>query len=246
MKLEHKFSVPAGLDTVWRALQDPELVAPCMPGATLTNVDGAEFAGTVKVKLGPISLLYKGAGEFLEQDEDTRRLVIKAAGKDARGNGTAAATVTVTLAAASESATDGTVHTDLNITGRPAQLGRGMISEVGGKILDTFAGNLATKLADGNGTAATAGPEAVADADSPKTTDERPAEPEATARPKLSVVNDSAPEEEEHAAPSGRTDETEAIDLLGFAGPSVMKRLAPVLIVGILVLLVVVFRRRSR
>ena len=92
MKLEHSFTVPAELDTVWQAVLDPERVAPCMPGATLTEVEGDTFKGQVKVKLGPISLLYKGAGEFLSQDPDTNTVVIKAAGKDARGNGTAAAT----------------------------------------------------------------------------------------------------------------------------------------------------------
>jgi uncharacterized protein len=146
VKLEHSFTVPADLDTVWEAVLDPERVAPCMPGASLTEVDGDDFKGAVKVKLGPISLLYKGSGEFLSKDADTRTVVIKASGKDARGNGTAAATVTVTLTAAGTSTT-GAVATDLSITGKPAQFGRGLISEVGGKILDTFATNLAAKLA---------------------------------------------------------------------------------------------------
>ena len=99
MKLEHSFTVPAELETVWQAVLDPERVAPCMPGATLTEVDGDAFKGSVKVKLGPISLLYKGSGEFLSKDAAARTVVIKASGKDARGNGTASATVTVTLRA---------------------------------------------------------------------------------------------------------------------------------------------------
>lgn len=151
MRLEHQFSVPAPPDVVWAAVIDPERVAPCMPGATLTAVDGAEFSGGVKVKLGPVSLMYKGSGEFLETDEQARRVVIKASGKDARGNGTAAATVTVTLAEEG-AGTKGTVVTDLTVTGKPAQFGRGMIVEVSGKILDTFASCLATKL-DANGAA---------------------------------------------------------------------------------------------
>ncbi|HEU5110168.1 MAG TPA: SRPBCC family protein, partial [Micromonosporaceae bacterium] len=138
VQLEHTFRVPADLDTVWQAVLDPELVAPCMPGATLTAVDGSAFSGQVKVKLGPISLLYKGAGEFLETDEQARKVIIKASGKDSRGNGTAAATVTVALRA-DGAETVGSVLTDLSITGKPAQFGRGMISEVGGKILDSFA-----------------------------------------------------------------------------------------------------------
>src|SRR5687768_12330348 len=100
-----------------------------MPGATLSKVEGSNFSGTVKVKLGPISLLYKGSGELLETDEQASRVVIKASGKDSRGNGTASATVTVTLRADGD-ATAGSVHTELSITGKPAQFGRGMISEV--------------------------------------------------------------------------------------------------------------------
>jgi carbon monoxide dehydrogenase subunit G len=146
LKLEHSFTVPADLDTVWQAVLDPERVAPCMPGATLTEVEGDAFKGSVKVKMGPISLLYKGTGEFLSKDADARTVVIKASGKDARGNGTASATVTVTLTAAGSS-TVGSVNTELSITGKPAQFGRGLIAEVGGKILDSFATCLASKLA---------------------------------------------------------------------------------------------------
>jgi carbon monoxide dehydrogenase subunit G len=146
LKLEHSFTVPADLDTVWQAVLDPERVAPCMPGATVSEVDGDAFKGSVKVKLGPIALVYKGSGEFLSKDESSRTVVIKAAGKDARGNGTANATVTVVLSP-DGAATRGAVTTDLSVTGKPAQLGRGLISEVGGKILDQFATCLASKLA---------------------------------------------------------------------------------------------------
>lgn len=145
MRLDHQFTVPAPLDVVWQAVLDPERVAPCMPGATLTKVEGDAFSGTVKVKMGPISLLYKGTGEFLEKDEASRTVVIKASGKDARGAGTAAATVTVTLAADGD-ATTGSVATELSITGKPAQFGRGLISEVGGKILESFVACLSEKL----------------------------------------------------------------------------------------------------
>ncbi|HEY2793260.1 MAG TPA: SRPBCC family protein, partial [Micromonosporaceae bacterium] len=145
MQLEHQFTVPAPPEVVWAAVVDPAKVAPCMPGASLTEVNGSEFTGSVKVKLGPVSLLYKGSGQFVEIDEQSRRVVIKASGKDSRGNGTASATVTVTLKADGAN-THGTVATDLSITGKPAQFGRGMISEVGGKILDTFASALAAQL----------------------------------------------------------------------------------------------------
>ncbi|MEU3628114.1 carbon monoxide dehydrogenase [Amycolatopsis coloradensis] len=146
MRLDHEFTVPAPVDEVWKAVVDPERVAPCLPGATVTQVDGDAFEGTVKVKLGPISLLYKGAGHFVEKDEDAGKVVIKAAGKDARGAGTASATVTLTLTE-KDGVTHGAVATELAVTGKPAQFGRGMISEVGGKLLDAFADCLSGKLA---------------------------------------------------------------------------------------------------
>ncbi|ONI90534.1 carbon monoxide dehydrogenase [Saccharothrix sp. ALI-22-I] len=145
MKLEHRFTVPAPVPDVWTALLDPERVAPCMPGATLTEVEGQRFTGTVKVKLGPVTLLYKGTGEFTSVDERVHAAVLKASGKDTRGNGTASATVSVALTSGSDG-TEVYVVTDMNITGRPAQLGRGLISEVSGRIINEFAECLATRL----------------------------------------------------------------------------------------------------
>jgi carbon monoxide dehydrogenase subunit G len=151
MKLEHRFTVPAPVPDVWAALLDPEKVAPCMPGATLTGVDGQKFTGTVKVKLGPVTLLYKGTGEFTSVDERVHAAVMKASGKDARGNGTASATVSVALTSTEgppgSSGTEVYVVTDMNITGRPAQLGRGLINDVSGRIIGEFAECLATRLA---------------------------------------------------------------------------------------------------
>jgi carbon monoxide dehydrogenase subunit G len=146
MQLEHQLSIPAPIDVVWPALLDPERVAPCVPGATLTGVDGDSFSGTVKVKVGPITLLYKGTGTFTEHDEQARRAVLKASAKDTRGNGTVNATVTLTLAEEGER-TSGVVVTDLSITGKPAQFGRGLIADIGGKIIEQFAACLSDKLA---------------------------------------------------------------------------------------------------
>jgi carbon monoxide dehydrogenase subunit G len=146
VQLEHQLSIPAPIDVVWPALLDPERVAPCVPGATLTGADGDSFTGTVKVKVGPITLLYKGTGTFTEHDEQARRAVLKASAKDTRGNGTVNATVTLTLAEEGDR-TSGVVVTDLSITGKPAQFGRGMIADVGGKIIEQFAACLSDKLA---------------------------------------------------------------------------------------------------
>lgn len=145
MQLEHRFTVPVPADVAWAALLDPERVTPCFPGATLQSVDGSEFTGTVKVRLGPIALLYKGKGVFTNTDEQARRTVIEASGRDSRGNGMASANVAVHVSPEGE-ATSVELVTDLTITGRPAQLGRGLIAEVGGKIVATFADCLAERL----------------------------------------------------------------------------------------------------
>jgi carbon monoxide dehydrogenase subunit G len=148
MELTHEFTVPASLDDAWAAFNDLERIAPCFPGATLTSYDGESFEGLVKVKLGPISLQYTGAGRFVERDEPARRAVIEAKGRDKRGNGTAAATITASLAAAGGSTTDVTVRTDLTITGKPAQFGRGIMQDVSDKLLAQFASCLESKLAE--------------------------------------------------------------------------------------------------
>lgn len=145
MQLEHQFTVPAPIDDAWKVLLDVPRVAPCMPGAALDEFDGSAFTGSVKVKLGPISLLYRGSGRFAETDEANHRLVMEASGKESRGSGTATATVTATMQPDGE-LTQVNVTTELSITGRPAQFGRGMINDVGGKLLGQFADCLATTL----------------------------------------------------------------------------------------------------
>jgi uncharacterized protein len=153
MQMEHVFTVPVPVAQAWGVLLDVERVAPCMPGATLTSFDGEAFEGTVRVKLGPVSMTYKGRGRFASTDEAARRVVIEASGRDSRGGGTAAATATAQLAPAEDgAATLVTVVTDLAVTGRPAQFGRGMIADVGGRLLGQFADCLATTLAESDAT----------------------------------------------------------------------------------------------
>jgi carbon monoxide dehydrogenase subunit G len=147
MQLEHSFAVPVPVDQAWQVLLDVERVAPCMPGATLTEFSGDDFAGTVRVKLGPVNLLYKGRGRFVERDGSAHRVVIEASGRDSRSAGTAAATVRASLHAADDGGTRVEVVTDLNVTGRPAQFGRGMLADVSGKLIGQFAACLAEQLA---------------------------------------------------------------------------------------------------
>lgn len=146
MQLEHSFSVPVGIDEAWPILTDIERIGPCMPGAAIDSVDGDEFTGTVKVKLGPINLTYKGKAAFIEKDAEARRAVIDARGRDARGNGTAAAKITATLHDDGGKSTTVKVITDLDITGKPAQFGRGVMVDVGNKLLGQFADSLAKTI----------------------------------------------------------------------------------------------------
>jgi len=257
VQLEHQFRVAAPIDEVWSALLDPQRVAPCMPGATLTSVDGESFAGTVKVKLGPVALLYKGTGLFESTDPAARRVVIKASGKDSRGNGTASATVEVTLST-DGAGTVAAVVTDLTVTGRPAQFGRGMITEVGGKILDRFAECLAAKLAPAAAESNEEGPaaEPASAAEPPSATATEPtattaagttaaestAADTAAAEPDTIAAARPAGAERPAAPPVGSA---EPLDLLEVAGAPVAKR--AVVLIGAAVLLIVIvawLRRR--
>jgi carbon monoxide dehydrogenase subunit G len=148
MELEHSFVIPVPPEQAWEVLFDVERVAPCMPGATIDGVDGEVISGKIKVKVGPIALTYAGKARFTVKDEQARVVVLEASGKETRGTGTASATVRSTLQDLGGK-TRVTVHTTMNITGRPAQFGRGVMVEVGGKIIEKFAANLAAQLATG-------------------------------------------------------------------------------------------------
>ncbi len=145
MELSHQFTVPIGVEETWAHFNDIASVAECFPGAQVTEADEQSFAGSVKVKLGPIALLYNGSGTFVEKDADAHRFVVDAKGKDKRGNGTAGAKVTVTMTDAAGS-TDVSVETDLAITGKPAQFGRGVMQDVSDKLLGQFVSCLEQRL----------------------------------------------------------------------------------------------------
>ena len=155
MKLENAFTVPVDIDTVFDALNDPEKVTPCFPGATLDSRDGDDFTGTVKVKLGPISMTYKGKGTFVERDRTNHKVVVDAQGRDSRGNGTASAKATLTMTD-DGGKTKVNVLTEMQVTGKPAQFGRGVMADVGDKILGQFA----SCLADEFGSSTSGGPAA--------------------------------------------------------------------------------------
>lgn len=145
MDLQHRFTVPTSVEETWAHFNDIASVAECFPGATVTSVEADTFAGSVKVKLGPIALVYNGSGRFVEKDEAAHRFVVEAKGKDKRGNGTAGATVTLSMSAG-DTGTDVEVLTDLAITGKPAQFGRGVMQDVSDKLLGQFVACLEQRL----------------------------------------------------------------------------------------------------
>jgi carbon monoxide dehydrogenase subunit G len=147
MDLTHRFSVPAPVRKVWNAFNNVERLAPCFPGATITGVDGDEFAGKLKIKLGPAALVYNGSGRYVERNKTERRVLIEANGNDRRRNGTAAVTVTASFTA-NGNYTDVDVLTSLAITGKPAQFGEEVISDVSHRLLDQFVACISGRLAE--------------------------------------------------------------------------------------------------
>jgi carbon monoxide dehydrogenase subunit G len=250
MQLENSFTIDAPIEKAWKALNTPETVAPCFPGATLTEYEGDTFSGTVKVKLGPISLTYKGKGVYKERDDAAHRVVIDASGRDSRGNGTAEATVVGTMTADGPDKTAVTMVTDMKITGRPAQFGRGVISDVADKIIGQFASCVASKLQAGDApseeassegsapvpagvpaSASAAGAASSNGSTGSAATATAPAAPAATAKPSA-------------ASTAPMKSEIDAIDLLDTAGAPVIKRLAPVVGgLGLLLLVIFLIRR---
>ena len=148
MELTNEFRVAVPAAKTWEFLTDVERVAPCLPGATLLSVDGDEFTGTVKVKVGPITVSYKGNAAFLEKDAAAQRVVLKANGKETRGNGNAAAVVTAQLKDEGD-ATSVVITTDLTISGKAAQFGRGVLGDVAGNLIAQFAKALEADILGG-------------------------------------------------------------------------------------------------
>lgn len=244
MQLENTFTIAAPIEKAWKALNTPEMIAPCFPGATLTEYEGEEFSGTVKVKLGPISLTYKGKGVYKERDDANHRVVIDASGRDARGNGTASALVTGTMKADGPDKTSVTMVTDMTITGKPAQFGRGVINDVANKIIGQFAACVADKLTgEEDAPAADAGEGAAAAPVTPATT--TPAAEGASASSNGSAATATATKPAVATPKPPMRSEVDAIDLLDTAGAPVLKRLAPV-VGGALVLLILLIIRRNR
>ena len=163
MEMSNEIEVNASASDVWAVFNDVERIAPCLPGAQLTEIEGEEYRGVVKVKVGPVNAQYKGKATFTERDQDAMKVVILAEGRETRGQGNASATITATVEALDDERTKVGVTTDLKITGKVAQIGRNLIPDVSAKIMDQFAGNLEAMLSDSSSDDASPESEASAD-----------------------------------------------------------------------------------
>jgi carbon monoxide dehydrogenase subunit G len=249
MEMDHSFTVPVPPERAWDVLLDVERIAPCMPGATVDEFDGEVVTGRIKVKVGPVSLTYRGTAKFTERDPDARVILLEASGKETRGAGTASATVRARLEPESGGeATKAIMHTTMNVTGRPAQFGRGVMVEVGGKLVEQFAQNLRQLITDdsaGGGAATTeaggaadgaieaGGASAAQTQDGPGSTQPSPVIP--------SAATTTAP-----SAPPAQAG-ADSINLVKLVGPALLKRVVPVAVVAAVLALLGrrLYRRRG-
>jgi carbon monoxide dehydrogenase subunit G len=237
IELDNSFTVPVPPEQAWDVLLDVERIAPCMPGASVTSVEGDEIAGQVKVKLGPLSLSYKGTAKFTEKDPASHTLAIEATGKETRGAGTASATVHASLKPAdAEGQTTVSIHTSLNVTGRPAQFGRSLLPEVSGRLIDQFAANLRA-LIDSTNRPAEAEPEAASAQDAAVATGD--AASTATAAGTAAATQSTAAP----AQPVARLQQEDSLNLIKLVSGPVLKRVIPVAVAAALI---AIFQRRIR
>ena len=222
-QLINEFTVNRPIDEAWPIICDVERIAPCLPGAQLQEIvqteDGEEYRGAVKVKLGAIATEFKGAANFVERDDAAHTALLKGKGRDTKGRGNASADIAAAAESLSPTSTKVTVTTDLHITGKVAEFGRGILGDVSGKLIDQFAQNLNEMI----------------DADGPRSPDEA-----------TEAAGDAAPSASAGDEPTVRKIEgpaTEPIDLMEFGGSSVLKRALPVL-AAVLVLLLFLRRRK--
>lgn len=212
MDLNHSFIVEVPVSDAWRILTDVERIAPCLPGAQLLEIEGDTYRGQVKVKVGPIQAQFKGEANFLERDETTHRIVLKGEGRDIGGKGNASAIITAQLTAVTDTSTSVVVDTDLSITGKVAQFGRGTMADISNKLLAQFVENLNTYIADQPAT-----PDVVANEIADAPTDE----------PVIRKID--APE-------------AQALNLLSLSTGAIAKRAVPVVIVVVAVLAFFILR----
>lgn len=223
MELINEFTVLAPIERAWSVLIDLETIAPCLPGAQLQEIEGDEYRGIVKVKVGPITAQYKGKATFVEKDEAERRVVLRADGRDTRGQGNASALITAELVATTPDSTTVKVSTDLTVTGKVAQFGRGVMADISAKLMDQFAANLSALVS----TEAPAEAPAGESAGEPGPT---PLEQPAASTVRALDLSDVAP-----------------VDLLETAGGPMLRRVVPALgFLGLILVLIRLFGARKK
>ena len=219
MDLHHEFTVPVPAADAWKILTDLERLAPCLPGAQLTEIEGDIYRGQVKIKVGPILAQFKGQASFVSRDDANFLASLKAEGRDTGGKGNASATITARLEPVSASSAKCTVDTQLNISGKVAQFGRGALADVSDKLLLQFVDNLNTLIAS------------------------QPVESALNAAPTAASAAPSAPSATPSVRKIEQTQEVAPLNLLDTVGSTIAKRLVPVLVViAAVVAGIVIFR----
>ena len=215
MDLNHNFTVEVPVEDAWRILTNVERIAPCLPGAQLQEIEGDVYRGAVKVKVGPIQAQFKGQASFVEFDEVAHKVVLKGEGRDIGGKGNASALITAELTALSATSTSVTVNTDLSVTGKVAQFGRGAMADISDKLLAQFVVNLNEMIATSDAPAAEA-PVATPAAPADAPVEQQSAEQTAPAEPTIRKIDGP---------------EAEALDLLSISRGVIVKRALPVVVV---------------
>jgi len=262
VKINNEFTVGVPVEEAWETMLNLERIAPCLPGAAIQGSEGEEYQGTMKVKIGPITANYKGTAKFEETDEENRRAVLKATGRDARGQGTASATIVSTLQEEGDD-TRVMVETDMKLTGRAAQFGRGIAQDVATKMLEQFAECLEREIS-GGGAAREAPGAASEETGNGAAAQEAPAassvggtagrvisseDPSVMAGGTVegAIVSEDAPEaavSTQEQPPRSEPEEQEAFDLGAASQEAILKRLGPVLAgLGLLAILIWLIRR---
>ena len=241
-QIVNEFTVNRPIDEAWPIICDVERIAPCLPGAELEEIEGDVYRGKVKVKLGAVNAQFKGEAQFVERDDVAHNARLKAKGRDTGGRGNAEADIVATAEALSPTSTKCTVTADLHITGKVAQFGRGIMGDVSKKLIDQFASNLNRMLDERGSAPVTSETQASAATDATAA-----AESATTAADAASAADggNGAPATASEPRPTVRKingPAAEPVDLAGVAGPAVIKRVLPI----VLALLVVVLLLRRR
>lgn len=227
MDLNHQFTVAVPVEDAWKILTDLERIAPCLPGAQLQEVEGDIYRGVVKIKVGPIQAQFKGQASFVERNDAAHKAVLKGEGRDTGGKGNASALITAEMTAVDATSTSVTVNTDLSITGKVAQFGRGAMADISDKLLGQFVENLNTMILSGGDTSVSAGV---------------PASEPTPAAAQESSEGTAAPAAQD--APSGvrkiDAPEAEALDVLALGGSTIIKMALPIVVIAAAVIWLIV------